>query len=59
VWHTQMYPAMKEDTKKSTTQASLEEFLVNSIFHKTKIRTINIKMVTFSIFVKKIINYKL
>jgi hypothetical protein len=38
--------------KISFTQTILEECLVNSIFHKTKIQTMDMKVVAYSIFPK-------
>jgi hypothetical protein len=44
VEQTQMHPALKEGTKISITLANLEEFLVISFFHETKIRMVDMKV---------------
>ena len=41
--HTQMHLAQKKGIKISITLAILEEFLVNSIFHETKIPMVDMK----------------
>jgi hypothetical protein len=43
-----MHPALKNGTKISITLANLEEFLVISIFHETKIPTVDMKVHVFS-----------
>jgi hypothetical protein len=48
-----MHPALKKGTKHSITLANLEEFLVLSIFHETKIPRVNMKVQEYSKFRKK------
>jgi hypothetical protein len=52
VEHTQMHPAPKKDTKISIILVNLEEFLVISIFHETKISKIYMKVQVYSQFRK-------
>jgi hypothetical protein len=47
-----MHPALKRGTKISITLAKLVEFLVISIFHKTKIQTVDMKVQVYSKFSK-------
>jgi hypothetical protein len=53
-----MHPPLKKGTKISITLAKLVEFLVISIFHETKIRTIDMKTHVYSKFRKKKIKKK-
>jgi hypothetical protein len=48
VEHTQIHPALKKSTKSSITLANLEEFLVISIFHETKIPMVCMKIQVYS-----------
>jgi hypothetical protein len=50
--HTQMHLALKKGTKNPITLAILEEFLVNSIFHETKILMVDMKVQVYSKFSK-------
>jgi hypothetical protein len=50
VEHTQMHLALKKGTKISITLAIFEEFLVISIFHETKIPTVDMKIQVYSKF---------
>jgi hypothetical protein len=50
VEHTQIHLALKKGTKKSITLANLEEFLVISIFHETKIPMTDMKVKVYSKF---------
>jgi hypothetical protein len=50
VEHTQMHLALKKGTKNSITLAILEEFLVISNFHKTKIPTVDMTFHVYSKF---------
>jgi hypothetical protein len=51
VEHTQIHPALKRGTKKiSITLAILMGFLVNSLFHETKIPTVDKKVKVYSKF---------
>jgi hypothetical protein len=52
VEHTQIHPALKKGTKISITLANLAEFLVISIFHETKIPTVDMKVQMYSKFRK-------
>ena len=47
-------PCTKAGYKNSITVAILKEFLVNSLFHETKIPIIDMKVLMFFIFLKKI-----
>jgi hypothetical protein len=44
VEHTQMYPTLKKGTKISITLAILVEFFVISLFHQTKLPTVDMKV---------------
>jgi hypothetical protein len=48
-----MHPTLWKGTKKSTTLTILVEFLVNSLFHETKIPTMDMKVHVYSNFSKK------
>jgi hypothetical protein len=54
VEHTQMHLKLKKGTKNSIILAILEEFLVNSLFQKTRIPMADIKVLVYSNFSKKI-----
>jgi hypothetical protein len=45
-----MHPVLKKGTKISITLANLEEFLVISISHETKIPTVDMKVQVYSKF---------
>jgi hypothetical protein len=49
-----MHLALKKVTNFSITLAILEEFLVYSLFHETKIPTVDMKVQVYSNFSKKI-----
>jgi hypothetical protein len=53
-----MHHALKRSTKTSITLAKLVEFLVISIFHETKIRTVDMKVQAYSKFRKNKIPIK-
>jgi hypothetical protein len=59
VEHTQIHPALKMGTKISITLAKLVEFLVISIFHEMKIRTVDMKAQVYSKFRKNKISKKI
>jgi hypothetical protein len=53
VEHTQMHLALKKGTKISIILVNLEEFLVISLFHETKIPMVDMKVQVNSKFRKK------
>jgi hypothetical protein len=53
VEHTQMHLTLKKDTQISIILAILEEFLVNAKFLKTKIPTVDMKVLVYSNFSQK------
>jgi hypothetical protein len=53
VEHTQMHHALKKVSKNSNTLAILLEFFVISLFHETKIPTVDMKVHMYSNFRRK------
>jgi hypothetical protein len=53
VEHTQIHLALKKGTKISITLAILDEFFMNSLFHETKIPTVDMKVQVYSNFRRK------
>jgi hypothetical protein len=54
VKHTQLHLVLKKDTNFFHYTSNFEEFLVNSLFHETKIPMMDMKVQVYSSFSKKL-----